>query len=140
MHIKVKLDDRMAKMPIRAKGNCVGWDLAVCDKFELPHNLVKVDFGVKVAPPEGYYLELVPRSSLFKKGYILANSVGILDPDFRGRVMAYLFVFKKSAEILKPGDRICQLILRRHETAEMVEVDELDSTERGEDAFGSSGE
>jgi len=102
-----------------------------------------IDTGVSVEPPAGYYVEVVARSSLSKTDFILANSVGIIDPDYRGRIrLALRYLGEESgadaaAELI--GRRVAQLILRRREEATVEVVSELGATVRGAGGFGSSG-
>ena len=93
---------------------------------------------VKVEIPNGYFGLLTPRSSISKKRLMLANSVGIIDADYRGEIMLKfrgLLWFKP----YKVGDRVGQLILMRKGLIEFFSTD-LSETERGEGGFGSTGE
>ena len=102
-----------------------------------------IDTGVSVQLSQGYYLEVVPRSSIVKKDFIMANSVGIIDPDYRGRIFVPLrYLGEGSGEeacrrLLE--QRIAQMIVRRLEPCDIEIVDELDQTVRGEGGFGSTG-
>ena len=102
-----------------------------------------IDTGVSVQLSQGYYLEVVPRSSIVKKDFIMANSVGIIDPDYRGRIFVPLrYLGEGSGEeacqrLLE--QRIAQMIIRRLEPCDIEIVDELDQTVRGEGGFGSTG-
>ena len=105
-----------------------------------------VDFGVRVEPPQGYYMELIPRSSLAWTGFIMPNSVGVIDPEYRGIIMMPLIYLgdreraeHKAQELV--GRRLAQLVLRRHYSAQphLVTSDWLNNTQRGEAGFGSSG-
>jgi dUTP pyrophosphatase len=96
------------------------------------------DTGIKVQPPFGYYTEIVPRSSLSKTGYVLSNSVGTIDSDFRGRLLISLTrVDDGFPELTLPFTR-CQLILRKHEDYTIRQVDSLSDTQRGCGGFGST--
>ena len=105
-----------------------------------------VDFGVRVEPPKGYYVELIPRSSLAWTGFIMPNSVGVIDPEYRGIIMMPLIYLGdieqaeyKAQEFV--GRRLAQLVLRRHYPAQLhlATSDWLCDTQRGEAGFGSSG-
>ena len=130
-------------VPQRANPKDVGLDLTAM-AIE-PHNerLVFIDTGISVEPPEGYYVEVVARSSLSKTDFILANSVGIIDPDYRGRIrLALRYLGEGSgvdaaAELI--GRRVAQLILRCREEANVEVVSKLGETGRGAGGFGSSG-
>ena len=102
-----------------------------------------IDTGISVQLSQGFYLEVVPRSSIVKKDFIMANSVGIIDPDYRGRIFVPLRYLgsgygEKACEHLL-NQRIAQMIIRRLEPCEIEVVDELDETLRGEGGFGSTG-
>jgi dUTP pyrophosphatase len=98
--------------------------------------------------PPGYVGLLFPRSSITKKNFVLGNSVGVIDSDYRGEIT---FVFKlipedsaanlfKFSKAYKQGERIGQLLLVECPKLEVIEVEELDDTERGSGGFGSSGQ
>ena len=130
-------------VPQRAHPKDVGLDLTAMAVE--PHNerLIFIDTGISVEPPAGYYVEVVARSSLSKTDFILANSVGIIDPDYRGRIrLALRYLGEESgadaaAELI--GRRVAQLILRRREEATVDVVSKLEATVRGAGGFGSSG-
>lgn len=95
--------------------------------------------GVKIEIPNGYFGMLAPRSSISKKLLMLANSVGIIDADFRGEISLKfrgLLWFKP----YKIGDRIGQLILMRRGLFEFQRSESLSETVRGEGGYGSTGE
>ena len=95
--------------------------------------------GWTAQPPEGYHLELHARSSLHKKGYMLANSVGIIDPGYRGELLVALYKFDKSKPDLVTPCRAVQLVQRRTISPRFHVVDHLTTTVRGSGGFGSSG-
>lgn len=92
--------------------------------------------------PPGWCLKLYPRSGLgCKKHTRLANCVGIIDSDYRGEIMAKLITDPGGEGVcLKPGMAVMQGIFERVEPVSLVEVDELDETERGAGGFGSTSE
>ena len=95
------------------------------------------DTGIAVCPPDGYYTEVVPRSSLTKTGYMLANSVGIIDSSYRGSIKVVVSGDNSLDDLTLPFKGF-QLILRKLEEVEVVEVDDLDDTVRGDGGFGST--
>ena len=97
------------------------------------------DTGIAVEPPEGYYFELVGRSSISKSGYMLANNIGIIDDSYRGSILVALVKINPSAPDLELPCRLVQLIPRQLVLMEPKEVDELSDTIRGTGGFGSSG-
>jgi dUTP pyrophosphatase len=91
--------------------------------------------------PEGYHAEIYPRSSVGLKTYLrMANSVGIIDSDYRGEV-GFIAESKLETPMLyiQKGQRIAQMIIKKNEGVVLVQSDELSNTERGEGGFGSSG-
>ena len=105
-----------------------------------PKKTVKVDTGVKVQIPEGYFGAIYPRSSTgVKKKIMLANTVGIIDSDYRGEIMIYLYNYGEEEQTIENGDRIAQLVIQPYEQFEIEAVDSLDNTDRGEGGFGSTG-
>lgn len=107
-----------------------------------------VKTGIYVQIPEGYFGMLVPRSSLSKKHIYMTNSVGIIDSDYRGEIMASLIFIPPDMGVhtdlvrLEDGERIVQLIILPYRSVDIEEVSsqkELNSTKRGEGGFGSTG-
>jgi deoxyuridine 5'-triphosphate nucleotidohydrolase len=100
------------------------------------------DTGISVKPPKGYYFEVVPRSSISKTNYILANSIGIIDEDYRGSVKVCLYNLGKPTTKEDLPRRLFQLILRKNQARKITEIEEVkdfDATERGSRGFGSTG-
>lgn len=106
----------------------------------MPNQSIKFHTGLKCAIPEGYYLEVHPRSSLgFKKEIMIANTVGIIDAHYRGELIVALHNNSIVPQVIENGERVVQCMLKKVEDVENIEVDELDETDRGEGGFGSSG-
>ena len=133
------------EMPSRGHANDAGLDLTAMAVEQTRPGLFAFDTGVSVEAEPGYYCEVVPRSSIVKTEFIQANSVGIIDPDYRGHIRV---VFRylgdapdggnAEAQALL-GNRIAQLLVRRLEKVEVEEVQELGQTQRGTGGFGSTG-
>lgn len=105
-----------------------------------PGETKKYSTGVKVQLPEMWVGIIVPRSSLGKKELMIANTVGVIDSDYRGEIMMTLHNYGKEPQILYNFDRVAQLVVMPHyPTALREKVDSLDETERGEGGFGHSG-
>ena len=139
MHVRRVRPD--AVMPSQMNDDDVGYDVTVVALAKTFESGVQLyDTGLQLRPPPGYYVEVVPRSSISKTHYALANSVGIIDPGYRGNVMIALRKTNVHAPDLRLPCVIAQLILRKIEKCFMFEVDELDWTERGEGGFGSTDE
>ncbi|MBQ9763386.1 MAG: dUTP diphosphatase [Phascolarctobacterium sp.] len=100
-----------------------------------------IPLGFKIELPQGYHAEIVPRSSIGLMTTLrMANSVGIIDSDYRGEVG---FIGESSLSepvVIKKGDRIAQMLIKRDVDTELVVVEKVStSTERGEKGFGSTG-
>lgn len=143
MRVEVKRLSETAVLPCRGSSQAAGYDLYADIKEPLviqPKETRKVDTGLAVALPEGYFGGVFARSGLStKKGLRPANCVGVIDSDYRGSVMVPIHNDSEAARVIEPGERIAQLILLPYLTAEFCEVAELDMTERGENGFGSTG-
>lgn len=105
----------------------------------LPGRTVFCNLGIKMEIPEGYYIELVPRSSISKLGLILHNSVGVIDCDYRGPITAALHNISRKKVNLKIGDRVIQAQLKKVIKCTFKQVDDLEETERGVGGYGSTG-
>jgi dUTP pyrophosphatase len=99
-----------------------------------------VPTGLTVAIPEGYEIQVRPRSGLAKShGIQLVNAPGTIDADFRGEIQVLLINMGTEPFIVERGDRIAQLVLSEVPQITWEEVDELPSSERGAGGFGSTG-
>lgn len=99
-----------------------------------------IPLGFKMEIPEGYHAEIYPRSSIGLNSLLrMANSVGIIDCDYRGEVGFIGESQNGNIVKIEKGQRIAQLIIKRNEDVDLVQVEELSDTERGEGGFGSSG-
>jgi dUTP pyrophosphatase len=145
--ITVKRVLENAVLPKKAHDSDVGYDLTVVNldnvvtiDGRLPDpGVFLYDTGIAVQPENGYYVEVVPRSSLSKTGYAMANSVGIIDPDYRGTIKVALVKTDKVAKELELPFRGFQMIVRKLEQSNIVETSgELSSTTRGGGGFGST--
>ena len=101
---------------------------------------ILVPTGLKVAIPEGYEIQVRPRSGLaIKHGITMLNTPGTVDSDYRGELKVIVVNLSNEAYTIVPNERIGQFVLNKIEQIEFVEVEELDSTERGEGGFGHTG-
>ena len=105
-----------------------------------PLERILVPTGLFIALPEGTEAQVRPRSGLAAKyGITVLNSPGTIDADYRGEIKVILVNLSNEPFVINPGERIAQMVVARFERAQWVEVQELDSTERGEGGFGSTG-
>lgn len=96
--------------------------------------------GLYIALPQGYEAQLRPRSGLaLKHGITLLNTPGTIDADYRGEIMVILANLSGEPFVVNDGERICQMVIARHERARWIPVDVLDETERGDGGFGHTG-
>jgi dUTP pyrophosphatase len=136
--IKFKKIHKNARFDFGSEG-AAGHDLATVEDISVVGDgVIMANTGIIVQIPVGYVGLLIPRSSLHKRGWKLANSMGVIDSDYRGEILVALKTTKGVPDILRAGDRIVQLVVVPVMVgAEMV--DDLDNTKRGENGFGSSG-
>lgn len=105
-----------------------------------PGEALMIDTGVAVEIPEGWVGIVVPRSSLGKRRLVIANTVGVIDSDYRGTIKMNLVNQSNITQTIDNLERLCQLVVVPHYNPNDIEVvDELDDTERGTGGFGSSG-
>lgn len=105
-----------------------------------PLERAMIPTGLFVELPAGYEMQVRPRSGLAAKhGLTVLNSPGTVDADYRGEIRVILVNLSSESFEVKPGERIAQLVVARHERAEWKVVEELSTTERGAGGFGSTG-
>lgn len=105
-----------------------------------PMERVLVPTGLFLELPVGYEAQIRPRSGLaIKKGITVLNSPGTIDADYRGEVCIILVNLSIENFVIKDGERICQMVIAKHEKADWVRVDNLLETERGRGGFGHTG-
>jgi dUTP pyrophosphatase len=120
-----------------------GLDLRAAVDGELtlhPGEIRLVPTGLAISLPLGYEAQIRPRSGLaLKHGVGMVNTPGTIDSDYRGEIGLVLINWGKSPFVIKRGDRIAQMVVTRVSRAQVLEVDRLETTERGEGGFGHSG-
>lgn len=131
------------QLPVYATPQSAGMDLrANIDGPVTLHPLERrlVPTGLHIALPAGFEAQIRPRSGLaLKHGITVLNSPGTVDADYRGEIMVLLINFSQDNFVINDGERIAQMVIARHEQAELISVDELDTTERGEGGYGHTG-
>lgn len=96
--------------------------------------------GLYIALPPGYEAQVRPRSGLaLKHGITVLNTPGTIDADYRGEVKVLLINLSAEPFAVNEGERIAQMVIARHEHAELTLVEELDETERGAGGYGHTG-
>jgi dUTP pyrophosphatase len=138
--IKFKKLHKDAVAPTRATDGSAGFDLtAVSVVFNGEHLVYEVDTGIAVEIPKGYVGLVVPRSSIYETGFLLCNSCGIIDSDYRGAISFKFYTTGWRRSQYYIGDRIGQLVVVPC-LLEMEEADSLPDTERGAGGYGSTGQ
>jgi dUTP pyrophosphatase len=128
-------------LPAYATSGAAGMDVVSAEPLILrPGMRHAVATGFAVAIPPGYEMQVRPRSGLaLKHGITVANAPGTVDADYRGEVKVILVNLSDDNFPIERGDRIAQLVVSPVTLASWAEVEDLDSTERGEGGFGSTG-
>lgn len=140
-----KMSDK-AQTPTKAFPSDAGWDLVATSRAIRPF-YIEYGTDLQIELPEGHVGLLFPRSSVSNKPLSMANSVGVIDQNFRGELKLR---FRKTvgaavhvdseAELYKVGDRIGQLVVMELPKIELEEIKKVTETDRNEGGFGSSGE
>ncbi|MSS18124.1 dUTP diphosphatase [Sodaliphilus pleomorphus] len=96
--------------------------------------------GISIALPQGYECQLRPRSGMaLKRGLTLLNTPGTIDADYRGEIGVIVVNLSNEPQTIENGERLCQMVVARHEAVDWEAVDTLDSTQRGAGGFGHTG-
>lgn len=146
MKLKVKKLVPDAVLPSYATDGSNGLDFTATGVV-YREDIIEVRTGIAVEIPEGHVGLLFPRSSITKKNFVLANSVGVIDSDYRGEInfnfrivpesnAAGMFKYNKA---YKQGERVGQLVIVEIPKMEVVEVKDLSDTVRGTGGYGSTG-
>ena len=153
MELKIKIHDSNAVVPSKAGPNEVGYDLtAISFVKKIGTHTFMYDTGISVEPPEGYYTEIIPRSSISKTGFMLANSIGVIDPTYRGTLKIVLIDVDSQAKLHQHNSHssqiigrpltcpftLTQLVVRKIEEVDIKIVENLSTTSRGDGSFGST--
>ena len=141
--LKIKKISMLAKLPTYASEGAAGMDLYAANEkpitlMPLERHLIPLGFTIEL--PQGFEAQIRPRSGMaIKHGITLSNCVGTIDEDYRGEVCVGIVNLSDKPYEIKAGDRIAQMIIAPVFKAQIIEVDELLSTKRGEGGFGSTG-
>lgn len=135
---------KYAILPKRSTEGSAGLDLYACIEKEIllnPGKKVFIPCGIAVSLPSNEYAAFIfARSGLgVKHGITLSNGVGVVDSDYRGEIGAGLINLGEEPYVIKPGDRIAQMVIMPVSCMPVIEVESLDDTERGSGGFGSTG-
>ena len=142
--IKIKVVNRgHQQLPAYATPQSAGMDLrANLSEPVILHPMERrlIPTGLHIALPEGYEAQVRPRSGLaLKHGLTVLNTPGTIDADYRGEIGVVLINLSQEDFVINDGERIAQMVIARHEQGDLVVVEELDQTERGEGGYGHTG-
>lgn len=141
MKIEIKRLDKSLPLPQYHTSGSAGFDLySRVDAIVPPGGTADLPSNLIIAVPEGFFLLIAARSSLSKKGLMLANGVGVSDSDYRGpedEIRIRVLNFTKSTIAVKTGDRLAQGLVLPFKKADWEEIDEISDVSRG--GFGSTG-
>lgn len=140
LQCKFEKIDFKAITPTKKFASDVGYDLSVIKEVKkLSKDTTVYDTGIKIIPPFGYYVEIVPRSSIAKSNVVMANSVGIIDASYRGTLLVALTTKDNQLAGIQLPFKCCQIVLKKHNHFIMTESKISDTTIRGSGAMGSTG-
>ena len=128
-----------APKPTKNRFSDSGYDLHLVKKIKVQAGVHYFDTGIQVQPKNGYYFDLVGRSSISKTGWMVANNIGIIDAGYTGTIIVALVKIDPDAIELELPCKLVQLIPRQLILMEPIEVESLNDTDRGDKGFGSSG-
>lgn len=142
MQAKIKRLDKEIKLPGYHTSESAGFDIAsAVDVVIAPGEVAKIPTGLVIAAPKGHFLLIASRSSLpLKKGLMMANGIGVVDPDYAGpndQIHIIVHNFTQKPVEVKKGERLAQGIFLQFEQAQWEEVSELRAVDRG--GIGSTG-
>ena len=140
--LKLKKLDEELPTPAYANPGDAGLDLYAAKDVTLqPGQRAMIPTGIAIAIPQGYAGFVQPRSGLAaKQGFSIVNMPGLIDSGYRGEIgVIGLNTDAQSEIVIKRGDRVAQLVIQEVPVVELLEVNELDETERSSGGFGSTG-
>ena len=142
MRVKI-INKSNNQLPAYETASSAGMDLRAfvdSDVVLKPFERQLIPTGLFIELPDGYEAQIRPRSGLaIKSGITVLNSPGTIDADYRGEIKVILINLSNEDFTIKSGERICQMVIAKHEKAEFVEVNEISETERGAGGFGHTG-
>jgi dUTP pyrophosphatase len=142
--MKVKIINKSSHtLPGYATEYSAGMDLRANIEEDItlkPLQRILVPTGLFIELPKGYEAQIRPRSGLaFKHGLTVLNSPGTIDADYRGEIKVILVNLSEESFVIKNGERVCQMVIAKHEQIEWLETDVIEETERGAGGFGHTG-
>lgn len=144
MHTEIQIINKSKHpLPTYATAGSAGLDIRANleeDVILAPMDRMAIPTGLYVAIPQGYEIQIRPRSGMaLKNGITCLNTPGTIDSDYRGEIKVILINLSKDSQKIVNGDRIAQMVLQKVETLQWQPTETLSATERGIGGFGSSG-
>jgi dUTP pyrophosphatase len=142
MHIRI-VNKSGNPLPSYSTEHAAGMDLRADIQQEIilePLQRKLIPTGIYLELPVGYEAQIRPRSGMaLKHGISVLNTPGTIDADYRGEVGVIVVNLSSEAYAISPGERICQMVISKHETAEWIEVEEFQDSGRCAGGFGHTG-
>ena len=141
LKIKIKKISPDAQIPKYSHEGDAGMDLVSVENVVIkPNHRIAVRTGLQVELPNGYEMQVRPRSGLaLTKGITVLNAPGTIDSEYRGEIRVILINLSSSDYSVEKGDKIAQAVINKFEKVKIEESKELSVTKRGEKGFGSTG-
>ena len=144
MSLKVRIvNNSKNDLPVYSTAYSAGMDLRANideDIVMQPLERKLLPTGLFIELPKGYEAQIRPRSGMaIKHGISVLNTPGTIDADYRGEIKVILVNMSNESYVIKPGERICQMVISKHEEVTWDEVDALNESGRGEGGFGHTG-
>lgn len=141
MYIRIKRIDKELPLPEYKTPGAAAFDLSARTTTTIAAKSTGyIPLNVCIEPPVGHFAQLVPRSSLHKRGLMPANGFGVIDADYSGNDDEYkaaLYNFTDEAVTIERGERIMQIVIAPYERVDFTEVDDMGNDSRG--GFGTTG-
>jgi len=138
--IKIFKTDVNAIIPSKNRMSDAGYDITVIkESKKFNEKTTLYDTGIKLNIPNGYYVEIVPRSSLSKSGYMLANSIGIIDQSYRGNIFVALTKINETSDDIILPFCCCQMIIKKQVYSDIIEsLEDFSITNRNKEGYGDA--
>jgi dUTP pyrophosphatase len=138
--VKIKLTSPLARIPQYAKEGDAGADVYSIEEVLIPNGTTRiVDLGFSIQLRPGFEMQVRSRSGNASKGLVIANAPGTIDSGYRGPCKAIMHNQSGGDWLVKVGDKIAQFVIKEAPQARYIQVDELESSDRGAGGFGSTG-
>ena len=142
MEIKV-INASRYELPKYETIGSAGLDLRSNEEYIIsihPFDRKLIHTGIHIELPQGYEAQIRPRSGLaLKKGITVLNSPGTIDSDYRGEIGVILYNSSNEPAVVEPGERIAQMVIEKYERVELIDVNYLNETDRGDGGYGHTG-